>query len=387
MFDAKLAEKISHQQDRDRAQFFAGRVDEIERFRWAVEDCRGSPQANFLIFQGPPGCGKTSLAAQLETLYEDRCVFIKLTPASSATPEELSQKVNETILMRGATIPPALKRLGLVAAKLFAKGEFTEGIVQEIAQAKKANLAVVIHIDEAQAIPDHFFPLLQKLHIEGAGFPCVVLMTGLETIEQRLGNDNALSRLGLDSTKTLGALEIESCAASTRQLIDQVGADGPTAEITQTVAGLAKEWPAHLHGAQRALCEELLRTHGDLSAVSAKTLRERSTALRHQYYEKRINRHPLDLDEKVTKRIISAVAKSPAGNKAHLGEIVYKNIKEHAPQTLGGAGLTLEHVIPVTNALISKGIVSKNQHKAYKLAIPSMGRWASNGVRPTERKR
>ena len=68
-FDAPRAHQLLRQRDRDDAPFFAGRRAEIQRFDDALAEVGGRREhdnaATFLVYQGAPGCGKTSLMHHL----------------------------------------------------------------------------------------------------------------------------------------------------------------------------------------------------------------------------------------------------------------------------------------------------------------------------------
>ena len=68
-FDSELARALLEEVDRDTAAFFAGRRAEIQRFDEALRTVEhrfeGNERALFLVYQGAPGCGKTSLVSHL----------------------------------------------------------------------------------------------------------------------------------------------------------------------------------------------------------------------------------------------------------------------------------------------------------------------------------
>ena len=75
-FDRELATEILNSRDRDTALFFAGRKAEIRAFERAVAEASQYKQATFRIYQGAPGCGKTSLAHHLADTCVDKVLFV-----------------------------------------------------------------------------------------------------------------------------------------------------------------------------------------------------------------------------------------------------------------------------------------------------------------------
>ena len=77
-FNAELAHQIAYKDSpRDKARYFEGREHEITQFLYGLAASEDRDQAIFRIYQGAPGCGKTSLANHLAETTED-AVFIKL---------------------------------------------------------------------------------------------------------------------------------------------------------------------------------------------------------------------------------------------------------------------------------------------------------------------
>ena len=77
-FDAHLAYTIAHESDRDTARHFEGRGPEKREFRHALDNAQGHKAAQFRIFQGAPGCGKTSLANHLAEKRAHQSLFVQL---------------------------------------------------------------------------------------------------------------------------------------------------------------------------------------------------------------------------------------------------------------------------------------------------------------------
>ena len=108
-FDRDLATELLKSRDRDTARFFAGRRDEIRAFDDAADEAGQSEQAIFRIYQGAPGCGKTSLAAHLAETRADRLLFVKLRPKDLIDDNAMSVRI------LGVTAIAALSRMAVSA--------------------------------------------------------------------------------------------------------------------------------------------------------------------------------------------------------------------------------------------------------------------------------
>ena len=79
-FDSDQTRKFIDLGDRDIAPFFAGRAAEIAHFESSFNalDWENKRTAAFRIFQGAPGCGKTSLVEHLRQRYADELLFVDI---------------------------------------------------------------------------------------------------------------------------------------------------------------------------------------------------------------------------------------------------------------------------------------------------------------------
>ena len=85
-FDHALAQLILEAGDRDDALFFAGREIETASFEVAVRQARQFGKVEFRIFQGPPGCGKTSFAPHLRDSCGPETAVIQIYENDLASP-------------------------------------------------------------------------------------------------------------------------------------------------------------------------------------------------------------------------------------------------------------------------------------------------------------
>ena len=110
-FDRDLAAKGLRSDDRDIAPYFTGREAEIAAFDNAVAAAGDKPLALFRIFQGPPGCGKTSLAAHLAEIRARETVFVPCAMADLADGRALAARNENSTFARGPAA--AIERAGL----------------------------------------------------------------------------------------------------------------------------------------------------------------------------------------------------------------------------------------------------------------------------------
>lgn len=118
-FNAALASRIEKGGDRDVAPYFAGREREMSHFDDAlVEADYKKKQTVFRVFQGAPGCGKTSLLHHLrETRREKQgLLFVEVDGALENRADVLAHVVDAALATRAIRKPHGLReeRLGEV---------------------------------------------------------------------------------------------------------------------------------------------------------------------------------------------------------------------------------------------------------------------------------
>ena len=95
-----LRESIDRR-ERDAAPYFAGRASQTERFERALRSLskrrHNDRGAEFLIYQGAPGCGKTSLAKHLDDTHAD-ALFVQLAMDHLHSSAALEEKIEAEAL-------------------------------------------------------------------------------------------------------------------------------------------------------------------------------------------------------------------------------------------------------------------------------------------------
>lgn len=262
-FNRDFATRIINQGDRDVALFFAGREAEIARFDSALRESSGKRQAVFRVFQGAPGCGKTSLAAHLRANRTTDALFVPVGKGDLNTKEALFAKVGEAIdgkRSRGEKVAQAAAQAVGACLKIKPVGD---------AEKTAPQPTLVLHMDEAQLI-DQDQDALVHLHTDGLDLPTVCLFTGLSHTESRIRSLGGLFRLAKNVTTNMGRMADAECAESTAMMLDRLEVEGRDAERQEAMEAVVEEahgWPQHLFCAQQALCRELVRTDGSPRAV------------------------------------------------------------------------------------------------------------------------
>ncbi len=389
LFNRQMAVEVAQRDDRDTAPFFAGREKEIGAFDIAVENAVTKPQAIFRIYQGAPGCGKTSLAVHLRETRADELLFVSPRAEHLRDNRALSNCIQRAALEHGPDGSSFAIDLATAAASYLKASDLADGVRRGLAKAFSRGARLVLHFDEAHSFPESVDRTLAELHTIGAGVPCVVMMTGLAHTEARVTAISGLSRLADNAVVEMGEMDASECAASTVQMLDALNVTGYSTfaerdSLAKLTAELAHKWPQHLHCAQVALCEELLRVDGVASNVDPDRVRSRSDERRYRYYDRRLKAPIFRIDPTVTHRIIVEIAKErhpPLKARWQLRQIC-EDVIDRAGMSDAPEFQELPRVAFAT-ALIEKGIVSDANGK-WDIAIPSMANWsaAEIGVEP-----
>ena len=379
-FNADLARQIAFEDvPRDEARYFEGRAKEIENFRHSLNASTRREQAVFRIYQGAPGCGKTSLAAHLAQTTED-AVFIKLSRRHLTSFASMMERIKNAASQQEGRYALTATHWAAASIERLAGRTLTEEIQRAVRDHSTEGLCFVLHIDEAHSLSNNALEVLTELHIGGLGetdqIPCVAVLTGLGHTKKHINAHSGLTRAGDGTTMNMTAMDGEECAQSTmRMLAELCPYEAPLAS-RQTLANLSAEcsygWPRHLQSAQKAICEGLLKTNGNVQALYHKQIGERCAKLRAEYYEERLN--DIDApggDPDLTKQVIAKVAKAPPRHSDRELEALCSNeAKEYWQSNEEFSGEKTRQ------KLIESGIVERKDG-FWALSIPSMGAWAA----------
>lgn len=374
-FDSDLANDLLIDDDRDHARFFAGRAAEIESFNGAVEQAGRKEQAVFRIFQGAPGCGKTSLASHLRAHRSVDVLFVALDNEDLASREALAARIKEEAedtANLGVRITATTLR---AVAEAFKATSVSEQIDKRAGALARRGKTVVLHLDEAQTVSEREADVLRGLHGRGLGVPCVFLFTGLSHTGDRIRGLDGLSRLARDATINMGRMADAECEASTAMMLEKPGVEAAEA-VSREAVGVVVEgsygWPQHLSCAQQAVCRELVRTNGDLEGVDLDRLRAESTVARHAYYAGRTSYGELARWPALVAAVASQVMANRANTEPELTKLCRGEIRRltlHADQDFTAEPLDF------VRQMVEKGVLSFAPDGRYIVPIPSMLTW------------
>lgn len=374
-FDSEQAKRIIDQGDRDVAPFFAGREQEIARFDSALREAAYKDQAVFRIFQGAPGCGKTSLAARLKARRSDDVLFVALDNEDLASRQALATRIKEEAddnANLGVRITAATLR---GVAEAFKATSVSEGIDKRAGALARRGRTVVLHLDEAQTVFQREADVVRDLHRRGIGVPCVCLFTGLSHTEDRIRSLEGLSRLARNATVNMGRMADAECEASTAMMLEKLGVETAAAERRKAIGVVVEEshgWPQHLFCTQQALCRELLRTNGDLDGVDLERSRAESLVARQAYYTGRLAYGELARWPALVAAVAGQVMREQANTEPELTKLCRREIgrlKLHEDQDFTADPLDF------VRQMVEKGVLSFAPDRHYIVPIPSMLTW------------
>lgn len=373
-FDAHSAYQFSVSEDRDVAPFFAGRGHEIQKFGNALEGARNRRTTVFRVFQGAPGCGKTSLLNHLMDTRPADTLFAAMRREDLASKHALDARVHDIVASAHSSGSRIVARAGEDVAKRFKLDRMFAEIKRTYVEHEAKETRIVLYMDEAQTIRPSEQRGLMELHTYGLGFPSVLLLTGLGHTADKLRNAG-ISRLSQEAVTNMGPLSDAECRQSTAELLCRygtLGSDSGKDRAIGTIAALAHGWPQHLCGAQKALCAELGRTGGEIEPVDWDRVRSVSDARRHSYYDARISGTPLGEWSVVTARVVAEVRDR---HPADMGELrgLCRRVMER-PEVTGDPEFDASPR-EFAALLIQRGMLSVAPDGRYDVAIPSMGDW------------
>ncbi len=262
-------------------------------------------------------------------------------------------------------------------AAIAKRPEVGDMATEALAQFAERNATLVVHIDEAHSMSSKFNERLKSLHTIGCGRPCIVLFTGLEHTQSRITSIPGLSRLSYESVWPMGSLSDEDCCESTMKMLTALlggGAANGGKEIAEMAGKLSKGWPAHLHSAQKAICEELILTDGD--RINYPAVKKRSTDLRYRYYDRRMDFPPFDRRPNLGHKVAAALGKAAPCEFDEMANMLEKKLGAHLLNIKVTANDLMDRIY-------EKGILTQTE-RGFQIAIPSMGEWAQSRRRDSD---
>ena len=341
-FDHALAQLILEAGDRDDALFFAGREIEIASFEAAVRQARRFGKVEFRIFQGPPGCGKTSLAHHLRDSCAPETALIQVYEHDLASPDALVAAIQQAIF-EGAPL-----------------AEHTH---------------VALHMDEAQVLEKEQAPTLRWLHNGGLKVSAVFLFTGLSHTASHISGTKGLSRLADNAPLSMGRMSDAECRDSTRRMVAALNAVGSADEREELIALAAEAsfgWPQHLHCAQQELARELQSHGGVLREVDGAAIRAACAARRERYYEDRLAGGVIGGRVQLVRTVAATAVAEAAAHIDDLTDVCYREIRARGLHKRSRRPI---NPVDFADALIEKGVFAFERDGSLAIPIPSMATW------------
>lgn len=402
-----LLESVSRGEDRDYAPFFAGRESEIGKFEEAVDRSRVVRQTQFRIFQGAPGCGKTSLLTHLRANAPDNRVFVAVDPEHLTSRQALMGRIDAKLhdapspIAKGVAAfvrhTSRLAGMYLSAPGAKAAGEAAGSAIESggemLDERKRASVReqseLVLLLDEAQCLDKNHEGVLRSLHTDGLeDLHTVFAFAGLSHTGSTMRGLHGLSRLSRTADVNMGLLSKEECEDSTRQMLDRCGIEGDPVrreDVVRQVAAMSQLWPQHLACAHAALASELIRVERDIGRIDLNVVEQETTDARHEYYRGRLQGHPVLENTRFTASIAAAVrvqnaaaAKEPpeAEPVSREGQIarLCRQAMEAEPEDSDVREYDIRPA-DIVRTMIEKGIFSQIPGEPYEVTIPSMATW------------
>ena len=342
----------------------------------------GRPRAVFRIFQGAPGCGKTSFVRRMEAERPDLLFVLADEPHLADAGTLMHRIAQEALAQRkGANVVSGLAVAALEASRMKTAAET---VAREALDRAARQAQLVIWMDEAQTV-DGSCKALASAHKGGLGVPALVVLSGLPTTARRVRSIPGLSRLADAAVVDVGAMTNSECAASTRMMLDAFDTQAPDAvvdKVAHSVATMAYGWPQHLKGAQTALAQALIRAEGDLGGVDMNAVSQESAVRRATYYGQRLdNGLPAD-DPALAAAVIARVG---TGHVDHGLPAMVDLVREQA-NVVDSVNRSKKTARALLDDLVEHGVLVRRRSPAnamldrWTVAVPSMSAWAEQAL-------
>lgn len=375
-FDSERAHDFVAIRDRDLAPFFAGRDDEIAQFDLALKEAevlsaRNLNAAVFRIYQGAPGCGKTSLLGHLQQVHHQGLLFVNVRARHLASETALLEQIHERAIAVKST-PDKFVTAGEAVLEFLHMKELRRTLRKEVSEYLTSQSRIVLYSDEAQTFGSEQQSGLLMLHQNELGVPVIVVFAGLSHTSERIRAIDGLSRLARNVVINMGEMSGEDCVQSTRKMFQAFGIDDESSTIAacERIAHMSRGWPQHLNQAQIALARELLETKGDLSLVDMDKVEKSSDQARAEYYEDRLEGSVLGERPEIVSALVRRLERQQPRDPLAFKEMCADEID--ARQLNGKEGFDPEGY---AQAMLEQGVLSKDQKGRYLVSIPSMSEW------------
>ena len=142
-FNDELASELAGAEDRDDAPFFAGRRAEIAAFDNALTQAAKRTGAVFRVYQGAPGCGKTSLVNHLRKHKTSETLFVATRPRHLTSMGVLHATIADAV-RRDKGLAWRLARAGARTGVQLLKAQPLGNVIGEAVGSAQARQATVV---------------------------------------------------------------------------------------------------------------------------------------------------------------------------------------------------------------------------------------------------
>ena len=363
-------------EDRDKARYgFHGRQDIIREFVEILEEAVEDRDGGILIFQGPPGVGKTTLLLELSRIAKEELDWevVDISPTVFADASQLADAagLNTAVNEQRSSQGEAVGGIGMEQSRAF---DNPSQVLRSIAQPGKGTLLVM---DEAQRIDQILCMGVEqemdatnalRLILSGrCGGPVLLLAGGLGLTE------NAFREMGIERLHGGSVTNLNQVSdKSARKIIEaglskgakvRASSRGYT-ELVEEVVKRSLGWPQHLVS-YGAAAVEVMREYGrrGLPPDVRKRILERGDELREEYYSRTASSL-----ERWECAVLGHLVRH-SGDKNKWDSLILKQI-DNALQERN------DNPLPLRERALASGVLAEvPNEKVYHIPIPLMADW------------
>ena len=369
-------------EDRGPAKYFHGRTTELGIFQSTLELAQSTKGGTILLFQGPPGAGKSALLHEcMERAKAAGWRVADIKGDALHDPGILARKLG---VSRPDKIIESDQGGGNVGIKAVLEvsisteaghvREYSGDPAETVLQKAGGSHGVVLALDEAQnlevgvqtreAEKPAISLSLELIHTGKMGVPVVLVAGGLGT-SRNVFKSFGISRFRRQRINQLGSLAPQEARAVVSDwLVNDGGAPKDHSYLVRWIDTLAAEchgWPQHLQVYAQQAAGWLKHHSSELTPEVPPVVLEEARKDRQEYYHGRMA--GLRKSDRVA--LASVVREKGKGGTLSWAEM----IAAFSP------GRTSEQAEQLCDELLHKGIVTENRDGDYIVPIPSMHDW------------
>ena len=377
----------AHVGERGRAKYFHGRTRELavvtDQRRVAVRGGWGE-QGTIILFQGPPGAGKSALLAECARhAREDGWTVASIKSAALEYPKAMAARLGLQYPLVTRTGPRAEVRFGSSAGEavlpvnvevgggitLGKEHEYGGKEMQDVLQVAAGKKGLLLLLDEVQELSKivgtpgerRVSDFLQEIHNGEIDAPVILLAGGLGTSEavfESLG----ISRFNLDCLHTLGQLTAEAERAIIRDwLVEEGGAQGDPAPWVDAIARQTDCWPQHIVSFAQPAAHVLRHFDGQMTERLLIPILQEGWERKVRYYEARTKTLPQEARRELAQLLDSCSSEGVMGKTEVLD--AFEDVDRQFT------------ALQLFDTALHKGVLTQVEGGQYAIPIPSMGNW------------